>query len=309
MQIHKGLDKKLNIKNAVVTSGTFDGVHIGHQHIISQLKRAAKEINGESVVITFWPHPKLVIDPNSEIRLISDLNEKINLLEKFGIDHVWIIPFNRDFSLLTSSDFIQKVLIDGVNTKKLVIGYDHKFGRNREGSFDYLVTNQSQYPFAIEEIKKQTVDELVFSSTLIRKNLSSGNIEMSNKLMGHSYHLTGTVVKGLQNGKKLGFPTANIKIDFNHKLIPADGSYAVKVKLDSNETIIGMLNIGSRPTLNAGRSIEVHLLDFDGNLYGEQLVIEFYTKLRDEKKFASIEKLIAQLKIDKKNTSAYFKDY
>ena len=184
----------------------------------------------------------------------------------------------------------------------------HKFGRNREGSFDYLISNQSQYPFEIEEIKKQTIDELVFSSTLIRKNLASGNIEMSNKLMGHSYHLTGTVVKGLQNGKKLGFPTANIKIDFEHKLIPADGSYAVKVKLDSNKTIIGMLNIGSRPTLNAGRSIEVHLLDFEGNLYGEQLVIEFYTKLRDEVKFASIDKLIEQLTIDKKNTSAYFKD-
>lgn len=307
MQIHKGLNINTSIKNAVVTSGTFDGVHVGHQHVINQLKQAAKDINGESVVITFWPHPRLVIDPNCDLKLISDLDEKLDALNTFGIDHVWIIPFNRDFSLLSSSEFIENILIKSLSTKKLIIGYDHKFGKNREGSFQYLTENNHLFPFDIEQIQEQTTKQLTYSSTLIRNNLNNGNIEMSNKLMGHNYRLNGTVVKGLQNGKKLGFPTANIQVNFENKLIPADGSYAVKVsQKDSNKKHLGMLNIGQRPTLNAGSSIEVHILDFDEVIYGEQLEISFFKKLRDEVKFNSVEELKDQLKKDEIETRTYF---
>jgi len=306
MKIHKGLDVSLNIENAVVTTGTFDGVHIGHQHIINRLNSVAHENNGQSVLITFWPHPRLVIDPSCGLKLISDLDEKLDLLEKFDIDHVWIIPFNRDFSLLNSTEFIQKIIIDKLNTKKLVIGYDHRFGKNREGSFEYLKDNIELFPFTIEEIQKQTIKELTFSSTLIRKNLLSGNIEVANDLLGHNYKLSGSVVKGYQNGSKLGFPTANIEVGFTHKLIPGDGVYAVKVTTQEGTQKLGMLNIGSRPTLKTGRSIEVHLFDFNQNIYGENIEIELFSKLRNEIKFESVEKLTEQLEVDKKTSLNYF---
>lgn len=307
MQIHRGIDAHIDIPNAVVTSGTFDGVHLGHQHILSQLNQKAKVSNGESVVITYWPHPRLVIDPACNLRLICDLDEKIELLKKFKVDHVWIIPFNRNFSLLNSAEFINLVIIQKLKTKKLVIGYDHKFGKNREGSFEYLTENIDKFPFEIEEIAKQTIDELTFSSTLIRTYLESGEIEQAYRLMGHRYSLGGTVVKGFQNGTKIGFPTANIHVNFGHKLIPADGSYAVKVKTQNGKLKSGMLNIGSRPTLSTGRSIEVHIFDFSADIYGENIEIEFHHKLRDEHKFSSIDELSQQLAKDKEITLNYFK--
>lgn len=308
MKIHKGLDAHIDIPNAVVTSGTFDGVHLGHQHILSQLNQKAKSTDGESVVITYWPHPRLVIDPACDLRLICDLEEKIELLKKFKVDHVWIIPFNRNFSLLNSSDFINLVIIEKLKTKKLVIGYDHKFGKNREGSFEYLTQHIDEFPFEIEEIAKQTIDELTFSSTLIRDYLKNGEIENAYRLMGHRYSLCGTVVKGYQNGTKIGFPTANIDVNFEHKLIPADGSYAVKVKTHQGELKTGMLNIGSRPTLSTGRSIEVHIFDFSADIYGERIEVEFHHKLRDEHQFRSIDELSEQLALDKQTTLNYFKN-
>lgn len=306
MQIHRTLEINPSIKNAVVTSGTFDGVHLGHQHILERLVKEARNCDGESVVITFWPHPKLVINPQSDLRLITDLEEKLQLLEKFNIDHVWIIPFNRSFSLLSSKEFIQKIIIDTLQTKKLIIGYDHKFGKNREGSFEYLIENRSLFPFEIEEIEKQTIDDLAFSSTLIRKFIQEGEIEKSTEILGHRYQLTGTVVKGYQNGRKLGFPTANVQINFSNKLIPADGVYIVKVNNFKEKSYFGMLNIGSRPTLNTGRSIEVHLFDFQEEIYGEILTVEFFKKIRDEKRFDSKEDLLEQLKLDEKTTRSYF---
>lgn len=307
MKIHKGLNANLNIRNAVVTSGTFDGVHIGHQYILKKLKAIAQEINGESVLITYWPHPRLVIDPSCDLKLICDLDEKLDILERMGIDHVWIIPFNREFSLLDSKDFIQEVIIDKLNTKKLVIGYDHKFGKNREGSFNYLKENISNYPFEIEEIERQTIEELTFSSTLIRKSLLNGDIKKATKLLGHRYPLRGSVIKGLQNGGKLGFPTANLNISFKNKLIPGDGVYAVTVKT-RQESKQGMLNIGSRPTLNAGRSIEVHIFDFNKDIYGENIELEFCKKMRNELKFTSVSGLTEQLKRDEKEIREYFKE-
>jgi len=182
MKIHRGLNIDLDVKNAVVTSGTFDGVHIGHQFILNKLKDVAKETNGESVLITYWPHPRLVIDPSCDLKLICDLDEKLDILESKGIDHVWIIPFNREFSLLDSKEFIDHVLIEKLKTKKLVIGYDHRFGKNREGSFSYIKQNIHDFPFEIEEIERQTIDELTFSSTLIRRSLIEGSVETYSKL-------------------------------------------------------------------------------------------------------------------------------
>lgn len=305
MKIHKGLNINLNIKNAVVTSGTFDGVHLGHQYILDKLKSIANEIEGETVLITYWPHPRLVIDPSCDLKLLCDLDEKLDILEKKGIDHVWIIPFNREFSLLNSKEFIQSIIIEKLDTKKLVIGYDHKFGKNREGSFNYLKENISLYPFDIEEIEQQTIEELTFSSTLIRKSLADGRIEKATKLLGHRHSLRGTVVKGLQNGAKLGYPTANINVGFKNKLIPGDGVYAVHVKT-ANSAKLGMLNIGSRPTLNAGRSIEVHIFDFHKDIYGENVEVEFCKKIRDELKFNSLDDLVAQLKRDEEEIKNYF---
>lgn len=306
MQIHKGIQLNQSIKNAVVTSGTFDGVHLGHQYILNTLSEEARKVNGESVILTFWPHPKMVLNPQSEVKLITELEEKLELLEQFNIDHVWIIPFDRTFSLLSSNDFIQKILIDSLNTKKLIIGYDHKFGKNREGSFDYLVKNKALFPFEIQEIERQSTDEITFSSTLIRKHLTAGEIEPSNELLGHNYTLSGTVVKGFQNGRKIGFPTANIQINFDQKLIPGDGSYIVKVHLNNGLCKFGMLNIGTRPTMQTGRSIEVHLFNFDQDIYGENLKIEFFKKIREEKHFKSIELLQEQLKLDEKTSRLYF---
>jgi riboflavin kinase/FMN adenylyltransferase len=306
MQIHNGLGAKPLIKNAIVTSGTFDGVHLGHQHILKQLCQEAKKINGESVVITFWPHPRMILEPQNDIQLLSSLEEKLELFKKFDLDHVWVIPFDREFSLLSSSEFIQKIIIDTLKTSKLIIGYDHKFGKNREGSFEFLVENKSLFPFEIEEIQKQTVDDLAFSSTLARDFLVDGEIEKSTELLGYQYTITGTVTKGFQNGRLLGYPTANLEINFPNKLIPKDGVYAVKTERSNGQKYFSMLNIGNRPTLGTGKSIEVHLLNFDESIYGEKLKIEFFCRLRDEKRFESKEKLIEQLKLDEKNTRRYF---
>jgi riboflavin kinase / FMN adenylyltransferase len=306
MQIHRGLHADFDIKNAIVTSGTFDGVHLGHQFILKHLSQEAKKTNGESVIISFWPHPKLVINPQSDIRLLSDLEDKLQLFKKFDINHIWIIPFDREFSLLSSEEFIQKILINKLKTNKLIIGYDHKFGKNREGSFDYLIANKTKFPFEIEEIEKQTIDQLTYSSTLIRDFIQKGAIEKGNELLGYQYSIKGTVIKGLQNGRKIGFATANIEVDFANKLIPADGVYAVKIERNQDTFLTGMLNIGIRPTLAAGRSVEVHIFDFEEEIYGEKLKITFFHKLREEKRFESKEKLIEQLKLDENNTRLYF---
>ena len=306
MQIHKGLHAQPKTKNAVVTSGTFDGVHLGHKHILQQLSKEAKAMDGESVVITFWPHPKMILEPQSEMQLLSSLEEKLELFKNFDLDHVWVIPFDREFSLLSSQDFIQEIIIKSLNTSKLIIGYDHRFGKNREGSFEFLVKNKPLFPFLIEEIEKQTIDSLAFSSTLIRDFLLVGEIEKSTELLGYQYSISGIVVKGFQNGRLLGFPTANLEIDFTSKLIPKDGVYAIKVKRTKGQEIFAMLNIGNRPTLKTGRSIEAHLLDFNESIYGEKLKIEFFCKLRDENKFESKEKLIEQLKLDENKTRQYF---
>lgn len=301
MNIYHSLEDFKSLEFAVVTSGTFDGVHLGHQTILSRINEIAQKVNGESVLITYWPHPRLVLYPDdTNLKLLNTFEEKAELLREQGIQHLLRIPFTKEFAQLTSEQFIQKVLINTIGTKKLVIGYDHRFGNNREGRFDQLVANSEQYGFTVEEISKQTVDSIGISSTKIRKALLSGQVKEAHQLLGRSYSISGRVIKGEKLGRMIGFPTANLEIDSKHKLVPADGSYAVLVHLQ-DRILKGMLNIGYRPTVNGkSKTIEVHIFDFNEDLYGQNLKLSFIEMIREEVKFSDIESLKTQLGQDKK---------
>jgi riboflavin kinase / FMN adenylyltransferase len=300
MKICHTLDSINHLKNAVVTSGTFDGVHIGHQKILNRLKEISEQSGGESVVLTFWPHPRMVVSDDSQnLQLLSTIDEKIQLFEQLGIQHLIIIPFTRAFSELTSEEFIQQVLVQRIGTRKLVIGYDHRFGRNREGSFEFLKKNSETYGFEVEEIPRQDIEDLAISSTRIRQALQSGQVGVAKDLLGRSYSLTGTVVKGKQLGRTLGFPTANLYLHEAYKLVPANGVYVVKAHY-ADKTYNAILNIGVRPTVDGThRTIEAHLLDFEKEIYGEDLTLELLQYLRPEQKFASLDALVSQIKKDR----------
>ena len=302
MIIHRGLDDIQPITNAVVTSGTFDGVHRGHQTILSRLTEVAKTTGGASVLITYWPHPRTVVSNDSlDLKLLTTLDEKIELLEQADVDHLVVIPFTRSFSQLTSEEYIRQILIDKIGTKKLVIGYDHRFGRDREGGFEYIQAHQSEYGFEVEEIPRQDIDAVGVSSSKIRTALNEGNIHTANQFLGRSYSLTGTIVKGRQLGRTIGFPTANMQVDDPVKLIPANGVYAVDV-LYVGETLGGMLNIGYRPTVaGTNQTIETYIFDFDKDIYGEHLTLKFREFLRPEQKFDGLPALVAQLKRDEES--------
>ena len=305
MNVYYGIKEFIKLENAVVTSGTFDGVHLGHQKILNRLNEVAFETKGESVVITFYPHPRSVISPdNKTINLLSTLDEKIELLEKSGVNHLVIIPFTREFSELSSEEFIQKILIDTIGTKTLVIGFDHRFGKNREGGFDYLKENKARYGFEIEEIPRHDLENVGISSSKIRKALNEGDVPTAHHFLGRNYSVSGVIVKGKQLGRTIGFPTANIQVREIAKLIPADGVYAVKVYYRENE-FGGMLNIGNRPTVDGTyKTIEVNIFDFDREIYGENLTIEFIKKIRNEQKFNGLEELKAQIARDKETCKA-----
>lgn len=307
-KVYFGLDEFSRIENAVVTSGTFDGVHDGHKVIFNRLNIIAQEEKAETVVLTFWPHPRFVLfGESTDMKLLSTIEEKIEHLRQQEIDHIVVLPFTKAFSQKSSKDFIQEILIDKIGTKKLVIGYDHKFGRNQEGSFEYLKNHQDKYPFDIEEIPRQDLENIGISSSVIRKSLINGDVHQARKFLGRSYELTGKVVMGEQVGRKIGFPTANLFVEENFKLIPADGVYAVKVYYEHHE-YLGMLNIGNRPTLDGkSKSIEVNIFDFKGELYGEQLTLEFFELIRKEEKFASLKELQEQLVKDKLETENIFR--
>jgi riboflavin kinase/FMN adenylyltransferase len=300
MKVYHGLDNFQPLPYAVVTSGTFDGVHIGHQKILDRLEEICRIHNGESVVITYWPHPRLVVSNDShDLKLLSTIDEKIDFLAQHQVDHLVIIPFTKDFSELTSEQFITRILVGKIGTRKLVIGYDHRFGKNREGSFEHLLHNASRYGFELEEIPRQDVDHLGVSSTRIRNALLEGNVHISTEYLGRYYSVQGNVVKGNQLGRTIGFPTANIKVEEAYKLIPADGVYAVKA-LVKERLCNGMLNIGVRPTVNGnGRTIEVHIFDFNEEIYGEKITIQFIEQIRKEQKFPNVEALKLQLAVDK----------
>ena len=301
MKLHYNLDN-FKAKKPVVTIGTFDGVHLGHQKVISKLKEIAKGHCGETVIFTFYPHPRLVTSPNeTNLRLLTTLEEKTTLFEKFGIDHLIIYPFDKSFSELTYSEFVEQILVNKLKTHCLVVGYDHKFGKNREGGFEYLKKCASRFDFEIERLDAFSVVQEKVSSTKIREALQKGDIKTANHYLGYSFTLHGTVVTGKQIGRKLGFPTANIESSDKHKIIPGYGVYAVEAIVD-DKLYHGMLNIGTRPTFNKNadnRSIEVHIFDFEKDIYNREITLIFKGKIREEKKFDGVETLVKQLGKDK----------
>ena len=301
MKIYERLDQFKKLLNAVVTIGTFDGVHVGHQKIFQRLRAMAQKTQGEVVLITFWPHPRLVLplQKAEPIKLLTTFEEKIAILAHQGVDHLLKIPFTKTFSQLSSIDFIQKILIEKIGVKRLVIGYDHRFGRDREGGGKVLKIEGMQYGFAVEEVLPQKMDEVVVSSTKIRNALLAGEVKKANTYLGRPYEVTGKVIKGNQIGRQMGFPTANLEILNAHKLIPADGAYAVKV-MHEGTLYNGMLNIGVRPTLEGTlRTIEVYIIDFKEEIYKHELTIHFITQIRKESQFEDLSALKKQLWEDK----------
>lgn len=301
MKIHYSLEN-FKATNPVVTIGTFDGLHRGHQSVLDQLKQHAKNYEGESVVFTFYPHPRVVTAPNeTNLRLLTTRVEKIQLFERYGIDHLIIYPFDAEFAKLSYSEFVKEILIDQIKTRCLVVGYDHRFGKNREGGFEYLKECARQHNFDIIKLDALSVGEENISSTKIRAALESGDIKKANNYFGHDFTLHGTVVSGKQLGRTMGFPTANVEASDKYKIIPGYGVYAVHVEI-AGKKLCGMLNIGSRPTFNNNadnRSIEVHIFDFDADIYGEEITLHFVDKIRHEQKFSGIDALIDQLNQDK----------
>lgn len=288
-----------------VTIGTFDGVHIGHQKIIEKLVLEAKQNNKKSVLLTFFPHPRMVLQKEASIKLLNSIDERAQLLEKTGLDYLIIHPFSKDFSRLTALDFVRKVLINQLNTAKLIIGYDHHFGKNREGNIEQLTEYSYLYDFVVEEIPVQDIDNVSVSSTKIRKALANGELKTANKYLGYNFSLTGKVINGKKLGEKIGFPTANIDLAETYKLIPKTGVYIVKSSIN-NTLVYGMMNIGTRPTVNGEyQTIETHFFDFIGNLYHTVLTIELIYFLREEQKFDSIDNLIEQLKKDETTSREY----
>ncbi len=285
--------------NAVVTTGTFDGIHLGHQKIIQRLIEKAKEINGESVLLTFWPHPRLIISPNDDnLKLLTTIDEKTEILEKLGIDHFVVLPFTREFSELGSEQYIEEILLEGLGTKAMVIGYDHRFGKNREGGIDYLIKHSARFKIEIEEISRQELENITISSTKIRNAILTGDVKTANELLGRDYQFSGPVVKGRQLGRTIGFPTANIQVQKKYKLIPKNGVYATHVFL-RNKRYEGIMNIGNRPTVEGlGRTQEVHIFEFSDDIYGETIKVEILEFIREETKFENIGELIKQIEID-----------
>ncbi len=301
MHIHYNLDNFEAI-DPVVTIGTFDGVHLGHQEVISELKRISALSGGDSVVFTFEPHPRIVISPlEDSLRLLSTKNEKIRLMEKIGIDHLVIYPFTIGFSKLSYNEFVTNILVEKMKISSLVVGYDHRFGQGRKGDFNSLELLSNRLHFKVEQLSQLLVDNKVVSSTKIRLALEAGDISKANHFLGYRYSLTGKVIEGKQLGRKIGFPTANIETFDNHKLVPGDGVYAVFVQT-GGKLYKGMLNVGIRPTVNYNadhKSIEVHIFDFESDIYNSEITLYFVSKIRDEQKFAGIAELREQLVKDR----------
>lgn len=297
MKIYTSLEQFKNVNNPVLTTGTFDGVHLGHKKILRQLRLAADHLGGETVLFTFQPHPRMVLFPDAHnLKLLNTEKEKIEQLEKAGLQHLILFPFTLEFSRLSATEFIRDILVNQLKVKKLIIGYDHHFGRNREGSAENLKELAPIYKFDYEEIPVQVLDDVSISSTKIRRAIEQGDVKTAQKFLGYPFQLNGVVAHGDKRGRTIGFPTANLKIEDSAKLIPGNGVYAVKVHHKGN-SYKGMMNVGVKPTIgeNKGISIEVNIFDFEGELYDENLKIELIDWIRDEKKFASIEDLKQQL--------------
>lgn len=300
MQLHKGLDNLPTFKNAVLTIGTYDGVHFGHQQIIKRINDLAKEIDGESILLTFDPHPRLVLNPDDDtLKLICTIDEKEELLETFDLNHLVIAEFSKEFANMEAEDYVKNILVKNFHPKMIVIGYDHRFGKDRKGNIDLLRQLSSKYNFEVEEIPAQTLDEISISSTKVRNALLEGDIKHANQFLAHPFTIKGKVIHGDKIGRVLGFPTANIEITNPHKLIPASGVYAVKIKIDK-QYYKGALSIGYRETVfdNSKLTIEVFILDFDGDLYNKELDMIFVDYLRPQIKYDNWDLLKEQIEKD-----------
>ncbi len=300
MKIYHNIDEFVPLKNAVVTIGTFDGVHVGHRKIIARVKELAANTGGETVLLTFFPHPRMILHPEDEsIKLINTMPEKAELLEELGVEHLIITPFSRDFSNQSAEEYIRDVLVDHIGTKTIVIGYDHRFGKDRQGGLQDLLRLGPVYGFEVVEIPEQDINDVAVSSTRIRSALLDDNIEEANSFLGYPFFVTGTVVRGDQIGRQIGYPTANIVVSERYKLIPSGGIFAVRVRI-GNEIHDGMGYIGTRPTINGlTRNIEVNIFDFDRDIYNQKISVEFMNYIRGDMKFDSLEELKVQIGKDK----------
>ena len=310
MRIFEGLENVGQIKNPVVTIGTFDGVHIGHQKIIQQLILEANKIEGESVLITFYPHPRLVLFPdNHNLQLLQTQAEKLQTLAENGLENVIILPFSKEFAQLSAFDFVQTVLFKSLRAKKIIIGYDHQFGNDRKGNIDFLIAHANDFNYDLIEIPAEEINEVNVSSTKIRAALHDGSVEIANAYLNKPFELSGTVIKGEQLGRTIGFPTANLDLKDSTKLIPANGVYAVKVLLkNEGKTYFGMMNIGFRPTVSQAQkqSIEIYLFDFQADIYDSHLKVSLYKRIRTEEKFVNLATLKSQLSKDEALIRSYF---
>jgi len=297
---HTSADTFDGLKGTVVTIGTFDGVHLGHRKIIDRLLASAQSNDLESVVLTFFPHPRMVLQKDTGIKLINSIDERIALLEASGLDHLIIHPFTKAFSRLTAEEFVKDILVDQLKARKVIIGYDHRFGRNRNANIEDLKAFGTQYDFEVEEISKQDVDDVAVSSTKIRKALNEGDLTKANEYLGYPFMLNGIVSRGKGLGKKFNYPTANLKIEETYKLIPAKGVYVARASINGKE-VYGMMSIGTNPTVGGSDlTIETFFFDFEADLYDQHLQIELLTRIRDEKKFNSVDELIAAMQADER---------
>ncbi|MHC0439376.1 bifunctional riboflavin kinase/FAD synthetase [Flavobacterium sp. 3-210] len=305
MKLFHSINDFHSTKKTILTLGTFDGVHIGHKKILERITQNTENGKYESLVLTFFPHPRMVLQEKSEIKLLNTIAEKTKLLEATGIENLIIHPFNESFSRLTAEEFVHSILVDQFQIQKIIIGHDHRFGRNRTANIDDLIAFGAEYGFEVEQISAQEIQDVSVSSTKIRKALDEGNMALANDYLGYDYFLSGEVVKGKQLGRTIGYPTANIQIEEDYKLIPKTGVYAVKAIVDQKE-VFGMMNIGFNPTVNGQKqTIEVNLFDFDEDIYGKQIEVSLLKYLREEQKFGSVDLLKEQLNQDKLNALAF----
>ena len=313
MNIFHSINDFTSTKKTILTLGTFDGVHIGHKKILNKLTQSrsvgTENEKYESLVLTFFPHPRMVLQEHSDIKLLNTITEKIDLLEKIGIENLVIHPFDETFSRLTAEEFVSTILVDRFHIQKIIIGHDHRFGRNRTANIDDLIAFGKQYDFEVEQISVQEINEISVSSTKIRNALLEGNMALANEYLGYEYVLTGIIIKGKQLGRTIGFPTANLKIEENYKLIPQNGVYIVK-SIINEQTVFGMMNIGFNPTVDGQKqSIEIHYFDFNADLYNQKISVSILHRIRSEQKFESVELLKEQLEKDKKTTLNYLNKF
>lgn len=299
MKIFEGISSLQQIPNAVLTQGTFDGVHIGHKGIITHLVQEARRLKGESVMITFYPHPRLILQPeDNNLKLLTTLEEKIALLKKIGLQNLIVLPFNHEISQLSPLEYIRDLIVAKIQPAKIIVGYDHRFGKNREGSITDLLKFGETFGFEVEQINARAVEEITVSSTKIRNALEEGNISLANEYLGYSYVFAGTVEKGMQLGRTMGYKTANIQVNDTMKRLPGNGIFAA-IGYVNGQALPGMLSIGTNPTIKEkGNSIEIHFFDFDQDIYDQEVKIELVKKIRDEEKFSGLDGLVQQLKKD-----------